>query len=129
MIINDLSSAQSPLKSDRRAPVSGFLMPEPLTAPEATVAAAGVQGASLLALQEEATPQARDRVARGRCAALLAALCRLQRALLRGSADDAVADLARIACEPENAADPALRGVIAMTRLRVRIELARHNRS
>ncbi len=129
MIINGLSPARSPLAARRRNTVPGFRVSEPIGAPGPPAAAAGTEGASLLALQEEATPQARDRKARHRCALLLAALTRLQRALLNGTTGEAVADLARIASEPADAADAALGGAIAMTTLRVRIELARHNRS
>ncbi len=86
---------------------------------------------SLVSLQEAAArpPCERDRVARGRCDGLLAALRRLQRASLGGvDAPDALDTLRALAAEPPDAADPGLRAILATAVTRARVELARDDR-
>lgn len=82
----------------------------------------------LLALQTQADPVMRDRAARRQGQAMLAALTALQKALLDGQEATAVEHLAALAALAHDAADPALRGVLAAIRLRAAIELAKHGR-
>jgi hypothetical protein len=83
--------------------------------------------AGALALQEFGCEAPQDRAARRRGYDLLTGLRALHRALLAESPDpEPLADLARLATQVPEAADPRLREVIAELVLRARVELARH---
>ncbi len=108
---------------------AGFLVPDG-TAP----ASSNVQGvtqpttvgtAVMLALQERAGAEAGDQEARQHGQRLLAALAKLQRALLSGNQADTLQELSRLSEEGGQAVDPALAQVIRSIRLRARLELVR----
>jgi len=83
----------------------------------------------MLALQEAEAGGARDREARRHGQELLRELARLQRALLAGGTDDALLSrLASLAETAPEAADPALRAMVAAVVLRAKVELARQGR-
>jgi Class II flagellar assembly regulator len=110
---------------------SGFAVSSP--AASASVAMTGPMPAvpamlvGALALQEFGGEAPQDRAARRRGYDLLAGLRALHRALLADRADPGpLADLARLAAEVPEAADPRLREVVAELVLRARVELARH---
>jgi hypothetical protein len=119
------------------APPGGFAVPAPPAPSRGAEAASALAPsavlAGLLALQEEAEPQAlRDRAARRHGRTMLTALAELQLALLAGpgEADDgaparALARLGHLLDEQPPAEDPALAGVLAAVALRCRVELAR----
>jgi Class II flagellar assembly regulator len=110
---------------------SGFVVSSPATpesgglaAPTPAVAATLV---GALALQELGCEAPQDHTARRRGYDLLAALRALHRALLADSISaEPLAELATLATEVPEAADPRLRGVVAELVLRARVELARH---
>jgi hypothetical protein len=81
----------------------------------------------MLALQEVESGAVRDREARRRGHDMLAALTRLQRALLAGEPDLAtLRGLEALAENVPEASDPALQQALADVVLRVKVELARH---
>lgn len=80
---------------------------------------------SLLWLQQVDPPVERDHAARRHGQALVAALGRLQRALLSGSTDNVLEELRALAGGVPQAADPELAAAIDHVVLRARIELAR----
>ncbi len=107
-------------------PSTGFSVPVATEAPRGPAATASVAGLDgMLALQEGDRAGVRDREARRRGQAALAALAALQRALLGGQADpDALRTLLAMA-EGEPAEDPELARTLRAVGLRARIELAR----
>ncbi|HVC59118.1 MAG TPA: flagellar assembly protein FliX [Acetobacteraceae bacterium] len=112
---------------------AGFLPPA-APGPDASRAegvalAAPVALDSLLALQQVDEPAERDRAARRHGHALLAALGRLQRALLEHGDEAAALGQIRGLAEaaPAAAADPGLAASVDLVVLRARIELARRN--
>ena len=107
---------------------AGFrLPPERTEAPAAAPAAAEVSLGGMLALQEAESLALRDREARRRGQEILAALTRLQRALLEGGRDlPGLRRLAALAEDIPPAADPGLAQALAEVALRARVELARH---
>ena len=113
-----------------RAPVRGAGFRLPAAAAEAPVAAAAtaeVMLGGMLALQEAQSGAVRDREARRRGQEMLAALARLQRALLEGHRDlPGLRRLAALVEDMPGAADPGLRQALAEVTLRARVELARH---
>ncbi len=92
---------------------------------------AGVPGSALggmIALQEHEGDGVRDREAKRRGADLLAALRTLQRQLLgAGATKGHLGDLAALADSVPDAADAALRALVAAIVLRARIEIARYD--
>ncbi len=97
------------------------------TAPAAAPVEVALGG--MLALQEAESGAVRDREARRRGQDLLAALTRLQRALLAG--EDVLAvlrTLAELSEDVPEAADAGLRAAVAAVVLRARVELARRQR-
>jgi hypothetical protein len=106
----------------------GFSVPSrPPEAAAGASAPADVVLGGMLALQEAESGTVRDREARRRGEEILAALSRLQRALLDGRRDiAALTQLADLAREVPAAADPALRQAVADVVLRARVELSRH---
>ena len=119
-------TARGPARTQARG--GGFRLPAEATeAPAAPAAASEVMLGGMLALQEAETWAVRDREARRRGQEILAALARLQRALLEGRRD--LPGLRRLAALAEDiplAADPRLRQALADVTLRARVELARH---
>ena len=125
-------TATSP--AGRVEPASGFRVPEAATdlpaAAERPVAIGTTGGlAALLATQELADPQLRDRAARRHAAVTLDTLARLQAALLGGDADaqaagEALGRLAALAAQPAPA-DPGLAAITRAVAVRARVELAR----
>lgn len=109
-----------------------FALPEETAAsgPGTVLAAAPLSGLeAMLALQEAEASGARDREARHHGQELLRELARLQRALLAGGTDDALLGrLASLAETAPEAADPALRAMVAAVVLRAKVELARQGR-
>lgn len=107
---------------------AGFRLPaEAAEAPAAPAAASEVMLGGMLALQEAESWAVRDREARRRGQEMLAALARLQRALLEGHRDlPGLRHLAALAEDVPQAADPRLRQALAEVTLRARVELARH---
>jgi len=107
---------------------AGFrLPPERTEALPAAPAAAEVTLGGILALQEAESLALRDREARRRGQEMLAALTRLQRALLEGHRDlPGLRRLAALAEDIPPAADPDLAQALAAVALRARVELARH---
>jgi hypothetical protein len=110
---------------------SGFAVVSPGVSDSAGLAAAmpalpaGLVGA--LALQEFGCEAPEDRAARRRGYDLLAGLRALHRALLADSmGPEPLAELAMLATEVPEAADPRLREVVAELVLRARVELTRH---
>ncbi len=80
----------------------------------------------LLAVQEAEADAARDRDARKRGKAMLDALARLQRMMLAGQFDaEELRNLAALAADPAEAADPALGAALREVAVRARVELAR----
>lgn len=99
----------------------------PAAAAGTLAATAEVALGAMLAMQETEGAAVRDRAARRRGQDMLAELAALQRALLAGGADESgLGRLASLAAQVPEAADPALREVVAAVTLRVRVELARH---
>jgi hypothetical protein len=108
----------------------------PIAAPGGPIAVAEVGLGSMLAMQEVESGAVRDREARRRGQDMLAALASLQRSLLDFGSDtgpttgagsgSALRQLAALAGQVPQAADPALREAVAAVTLRVRVELARH---
>lgn len=116
------------------APGATFVLPGVLSgaappggAPAGVGAAGPVQAAGMLALQEWQSDSVRDREARRRGNDLLAALARLQRALLEGGTAEALARLSALLEGMPEAADPGLAAVLRAVTLRARIEIARHS--
>jgi hypothetical protein len=107
---------------------AGFRLPyEHTEAPAAAAAPAEVTLGGMLALQEAESGAVRDREARRRGQEMLAALTRLQRALLDGNRDlPGLRGLAVLVENMPQAADPGLRQALAEVALRARVELARH---
>ena len=110
---------------------SAFAVPSPATAASGGLAAAmpavPATLAGALAVQELGCEAPQDRAARRRGYDLLAGLRALHRALLADSMDrEPLAELAMLATEVPEAADPRLREVVAELVLRARVELARH---
>jgi hypothetical protein len=107
---------------------AGFRLPsDAAEAPAASAATAEVMLGGMLALQEAASAAVHDREARRRGQEMLAALARLQRALLEGHRDlPGLRRLADLAEDVPQAADPGLRQALAEVTLRARVELARH---
>ncbi len=120
-------AVRGPARATVRA--GGFRLPDDAAeAPAEAAATAGVMLGGMLALQEAASGAVRDREARRRGQEILAALARLQRALLEGRRD--LPGLRRLAVLAEDippAADPGLRQALADVTLRARVELARHD--
>lgn len=112
----------------RRGGASGFSLSGATAGSAAATQGTGAASPiGLLALQEGAPVGEREARARRRGEAALEGLRDLQLALLAGGADPArLRALAADLPTPEEAADPALAGVLAAIRLRVRVELARH---
>jgi len=115
-------------RSDSRG---GFSVAEGDARPSGTAgeadAVAETALATLLALQEHAGGEVRDRAARRRGLDLLAELAALQREVLEGAPDAArLARLAGLAAEMPEAADPRLRDAVAAIALRARVEAARY---
>jgi len=109
---------------------SGFAVSPPAASPSGAVTgpmpAVPSTLVGALALQEFGCDAPQDRAARRRGYDLLAGLRALHRALLADSLDpEPLADLARLAAEVPEAADPRLREVVAELILRARVELAR----
>ncbi len=126
-----LPAARGPARALGRA--TGFTVPSGRA--ESASGTAGAEAAEvaevafggMLALQEVESEPVRDREARRRGQQMLDELLRLQRALLAGPPDpDALYRLAELATDIPDAADPALRRVVAEVTLRARVELARH---
>lgn len=110
---------------------SGFAVSSPAAAASgalaAPVSAVPATLAGALALQELGCEAPRDRAARRRGYDLLAGLRALHRALLADDIDPGpLTELAGLATEVPDAADPRLREVVAELVLRARVELARH---
>lgn len=120
-------TATSLPSSVHAAPSSGFTLPAG-EARRATAAApsAPAAPAGMLALQEWQGDAVRDREARRRGEAILAALAALQRALLGGGDDAALERLAALTEDVPEAADPRLATLVRALALRARVELARH---
>lgn len=118
------------MRGTGRPLVRGTGFSVPADRPEAAApapASVEVTLGGMLALQEAESGAVRDREARRRGQDILAALVRLQRALLEGHRDiAALRALAELAEEIPAAADPALRQAVADVALRARVELARH---
>lgn len=92
----------------------------------ASVAGASLSG--LLALQEAGGDSVQDRAARRHGHDLLAELSALQRDILSGPPDPArLSHLSTLAANMPDAADPALRDIVAEIALRARIEIARYS--
>ncbi len=89
----------------------------------------GVTLTGLIALQEDACPQHRDRTARRGGERVLGALGTVQAATLAGDGNAALAALNDAVAAMTDPADPALRTIIGAIRLRARVELARADRS
>jgi hypothetical protein len=119
-------TARGPARPPARA--AGFRLPaDAAEAPAEAAATAGVMLGGMLALQEAESGAVRDREARRRGQEMLAALARLQRALLEGNRDlPGLRRLAALAEDIPQAADPGLRQALAEVTLRARVELARH---
>ncbi len=117
----------------RRAVVGaaqGFHLPDdaPEAAAPAPSACAVVSLSALISLQDIEPPAERDRRARRQGEDMLAALTKLQRALLCDEvASEALADLSALSARSEMANDPALRDVVLAIRVRAAVELARIN--
>ena len=123
----------SPATPTRRTPgraTGDFsLTAEPQARPNATAGGpSAVAMETLLALQAVDDAPERDRAARRHGGAMLAGLAGLQRALLGhgGNPRAVLTELEELAASVPAATDPALAGVLAAIRLRVRVELARH---
>lgn len=106
---------------------AGFRLPAAAMEAPAAAATTEVMLGGMLALQEAESGAVRDREARRRGQELLAALARLQRALLEGHRDlPGLRRLAALVEDMPGAADPGLRQALADVALRARVELARH---
>jgi hypothetical protein len=117
-------------RSPRGSAGVGFRVPQGEAEAVSRGAQAGAAGpvdlAAMLSLQDVDPPQERDRRARRQGEGLLAALARLQQALLSGAGEGgALAELALLSSQVEIAATPALREAVAAIRLRAAVELAR----
>ncbi|MDR3524357.1 MAG: flagellar assembly protein FliX [Acetobacteraceae bacterium] len=114
---------------------TGFLVPESAASSASSgVRAQAMVGANalsaMLGMQEIDPPQERDRRARRQGEKLLAALQRLQLAVLSGENSDAITgELASLTTETATAADPNLRAVIDGITLRCAVEMERHGRA
>jgi hypothetical protein len=97
---------------------------------KAKVSSAGALGLeTMLSLQAVDPPPERDREARRRGAAMIAALTVLQRAILTGGGTDAaLRTLNDAAAADQTADDPALRDILRAIILRSRVEMARRER-
>jgi hypothetical protein len=128
--VEGIGPAPPAVRGSGRSPATGAgfrLPPAGAEAPAAAASMGEVALGGMLALQEAEGREARDREARRHGQEMLAALARLQRALLEGGRD--LPGLRRLALLAENvpeAADPALRLAMAEVVLRARVELARH---
>lgn len=126
--VRGIGAPARPAGGPRRAGAAGFAIPsgaaKPATAPIAASAAAPLEG--MLALQEAEGDAVRDRAARKHGQALLAALARLQSALLGGGDDPAALhEVAALAAHMPPAPTPALAAALAGVSLRAQVELAR----
>jgi len=119
-------AVRGPARPSARA--AGFRLPtDSAEAPAASAPTGEVMLGGMLALQEAESGAVRDREARRRGQEMLAALARLQRALLEGHRDlPGLRRLAALAEDIPQAADPGLRQALADVALRARVELARH---
>jgi len=127
--VQDAVAPLAPARMTTAAAVPGFRV-APQAAAGAARAAAGAAPTSamvgLLAVQEAEADAARDRAARKRGRAMLDALARLQRMMLAGRFDESeLHDLAALAADPAEAADPALGTTLREVAARARVELAR----
>jgi hypothetical protein len=97
------------------------------TAPaRGTEATQATPAACMLSLQEVDSESPRDRAARRHGRALLAALVRLQHALLGASDDEAaLQEISALAAGVPDASDPSVTAALHAVVLRARIELAR----
>ena len=128
--VDPLPPPRATTRPSRSAAVAGFSVTlGPALVDGGGVAVAGLDAPSLASLQEVVAPRTaadRDRAARGRCRALLAALGRVQAELLCGSGTAvALEQLGTLTAEVADAADPELRATLASTLTRARVELAR----
>ena len=112
---------------------TGFHVPDSATSSlSSAVRSQAMVGANalsaMLGMQEVDPPQERDRRARRQGERLLAALQRLQLALLSGAHSDGISgELTALSTETADAADPNLRAVVDGIKLRCAIEMERHN--
>lgn len=129
--IERLAGAPAPARIGQASSGAGFAVEAGSTPPPATAPALSGPAAlsGLLALQEAEPAPVRDRDARRRGRAILAALTEMQRALLgAGDSDGTTARLMALLADMPVAEDPALNAILAAIRLRARVELARRQR-
>jgi len=100
--------------------------PAPLNRPARLGTVAGIGLESMLALQAVDEAAERDRAAHKRGTALIAALARLQRAMLAEEDPSVVLSaLGELACDGPIANDPGLGAILREVVLRSRVEIAR----
>jgi hypothetical protein len=121
-----------PIRDADKTAVGGFTVNDGVEAPpqNSGVASAGALGLeTMLSLQAIRPPPERDREARRRGAAMLAALTVLQRAILTGSDTvEALRALNDAATGDQTVDDPALGEILRAVVLRTRVEIARRER-
>jgi hypothetical protein len=127
-----IGEMSAPTRDAGKAPDGGFTVGGGAEAPQqkARVSSAGALGLeTMLSLQGVDPPRERDREARRRGAAMIAALTALQRAMLTGGdTGDALRTLNDAAAADQTADDPALRDILRAIILRSRVEMARRER-